>query len=124
MAEHDPGRNPEEEGIPDLQDGTPEQQQASDPQQKPVPGDEPVAVDRWGTTDVEQRAHEPLAEKLDAEEPEDDRPEPPDEETGVLVDDPDSPWPRNQDMFTRGTPQPGMSAEEAAVHTPEDQDRI
>src|SRR4051794_37657885 len=66
---HDPGVPPEEEGIPDLQDGTPEQQRASDPEQMPVPGDEPVAADAWGTTVNEQREGEPLDDRLAAEEP-------------------------------------------------------
>jgi hypothetical protein len=40
----EPSRDPasplEDEGIPDLQDGTPQQQWANDPQQHPVPGEE------------------------------------------------------------------------------------
>lgn len=129
MAGHDPGRNPEEEGIPDLQDGSPEQYLASDPEQMPVPGDEAGASEAWGTTPFEQQAGEPLAQRLAEEEPD---PDPdadfddgiPDEEAGLLSDDPDSPRARNQDMFAHRDRQPGLSAEESAVHIPEDQDRI
>jgi hypothetical protein len=69
-----PGRDPEssleDEGIPDLQDGTPGQQWASDPQQQPVPGDEPMAVDEYGTTAEEQREPESLNGRLAREEAE------------------------------------------------------
>ncbi len=68
----EPGRDPEssleDEGIPDLQDGTPQQQWASDPQQQPVPGDEPMAVDEYGTTAEEQREPESLDGRLAREE--------------------------------------------------------
>jgi hypothetical protein len=128
MAGHDPGRNPEEEGIPDLQDGSPEQYRASDPQQMPVPGDEPTAANRWGTTPFEQQHPESLDERLREEEPdlteEDATDEVADEKTGLLSDDPDSPRPRNQDMFSHRDPQSGLSAEEEAVHIPADQDRL
>jgi hypothetical protein len=70
----EPGRDPEspleDEGIPDMQDGTPQQQWASDPQQQPVPGDEPLAVDEYGTTADEQREGEPLDGRLAREEAE------------------------------------------------------
>lgn len=123
---HDPGVSPESEGIPDLQDGTPQQQRASDPQQEPVPGDEPAAVESFGTTPAEQREGEPLDDRLAAEEPE-VAGEPagiPDEETGQLSDDPHPDRPANQDVFSREGETDGMSAEEAAVHVPEDQDGL
>ena len=70
----EPGRDPEssleDEGIPDLQDGTPQQQWASDPQEHPVPGDEPAAVEDYGTTADEQRRPEPLDGRLAREEAE------------------------------------------------------
>ncbi|HEU5160141.1 MAG TPA: DUF5709 domain-containing protein [Streptosporangiaceae bacterium] len=70
----EPGRDPEssleDEGIPDMQDGTPQQQWANDPQQAPVPGDEPMAVDDYGTTAEEQHESEPLDQRLAREEPE------------------------------------------------------
>ncbi|MFB9837580.1 DUF5709 domain-containing protein [Actinoallomurus acaciae] len=69
MTNRDPRSELEEQGIPDLQDGYPEQQWAEDPQQAPVPGDEPVAVEDFGTTAEEQRAGESLDGRLSREEP-------------------------------------------------------
>ncbi|MGW0483470.1 DUF5709 domain-containing protein [Nonomuraea sp. NPDC003214] len=69
--EHDPRSRFEDEGIPDLQDGTPEQQWAVDPQEAPLPGDEPIAVDDYGTTVDEQIQGEPLDGRLEREVPED-----------------------------------------------------
>ncbi|WP_067491392.1 DUF5709 domain-containing protein [Actinomadura hibisca] len=81
MTEYDPERRrtsgPEDEGIPDLQDGTPQQQWAEDPQEMPLPGDEPVALDDFGTTAEEVREGEGLDGRLAREEPE--RPLPGDE---------------------------------------------
>jgi hypothetical protein len=70
LPEHDPASELEEEGIPDLQDGTPEQQWAVDPQQAPVPRDQPVALDDFGTTGEEQIEGEPLDLRLQREQPE------------------------------------------------------
>ncbi|MBG0816122.1 hypothetical protein HS045_18390 [Planomonospora sp. ID82291] len=70
MPEHDPRSRFEDEGIPDLQDGTPQQQWAVDPQEAPLPGDRPVAVDDFGTTFEEQVRGEPLEGRLAREEPE------------------------------------------------------
>jgi uncharacterized protein DUF5709 len=69
MTNRDPRSELEEQGIPDLQDGYPEQQWAEDPQQAPVPGDEPMAVEEFGTTAEEQRAGESLDGRLSREEP-------------------------------------------------------
>lgn len=69
--EHDPYSEFEDEGIPDLQAGTPEQQWAVDPQQAPVPADRPTAVDDFGTTAAEQQEGEPLDLRVDREVPED-----------------------------------------------------
>ena len=66
---HDPGSALEDAGIPDLQDGTPEQQWSEDPQELPVPGDRPNASVDWGTTAAEQEAGEPLSGQLAREEP-------------------------------------------------------
>jgi hypothetical protein len=68
--EHDPHSRFEDEGIPDLQDGTPEQQWAVDPQEAPLPGDSPTAVDDYGTTIDEQIQGEPLDSRLSREVPE------------------------------------------------------
>ncbi len=71
LPEHDPRSRLEDEGIPDLQAGTPEQQWAVDPEEMPVPGDEPTALDDYGTTADEQRDGEPLDARLRREAPED-----------------------------------------------------
>jgi hypothetical protein len=67
--EHEAGSRLEEEGIPDLQDGTPEQSWASDPQEMPLPGDEPVAANDYGTTIDEQLRGEPHDLRLSRERP-------------------------------------------------------
>ncbi len=68
--ERDPHSEFEDQGVPDLQDGTPEQQWAVDPQQAPLPADRPVAVDDYGTTVAEQIEGEPLDSRVDREQPE------------------------------------------------------
>jgi hypothetical protein len=70
MPEHDPHSRFEDEGIPDLQDGTPQQEWAVDPQEAPLPADHPVAVDDFGTTVEEQIEGEPLDLRVDREVPE------------------------------------------------------
>ncbi|WP_157548377.1 DUF5709 domain-containing protein [Nonomuraea candida] len=67
VPEHDPHSQFEDEGIPDLQDGTPGQQWAVDPQEAPLPADEPVAVNDFGTTDDEQIQGESLTGRLERE---------------------------------------------------------
>jgi hypothetical protein len=69
VPEHDPRSRFEDEGIPDLQDGTPQQQWAVDPQEAPLPADHPVAVDDFGTTAEEQIEGEPLDGRLGREVP-------------------------------------------------------
>lgn len=69
MTEHDPRSRFEDEGIPDLQDGTPQQQWAQDPQEAPLPGERPAAVDDYGTTAEEQRQGESLDGRLARERP-------------------------------------------------------
>jgi hypothetical protein len=69
MTNRDPRSELEDQGIPDLQDGYPEQQWAEDPQQAPVPGDEPLALDDYGTTAEEQSEGESLDGRLSREEP-------------------------------------------------------
>lgn len=70
IPEPDPYSELEDEGIPDLQDGTPEQEQAVDPQRIPVPGERPQAVDDFGTTADEQAEGESLDLRTDREVPE------------------------------------------------------
>ncbi|GAA4512942.1 DUF5709 domain-containing protein [Nonomuraea ferruginea] len=72
IPEHDPRSRFEDEGIPDLQDGTPEQQWAEDPQEAPLPADHPTAVDDFGTTVDEQIRGEPLEGRLEREVPEEE----------------------------------------------------
>jgi hypothetical protein len=59
---------PEDEGIPDLQDGTPEQYWTDDPQQA-SPGDEPAALEDYGMTGAEMHDGESLDGRLRREEP-------------------------------------------------------
>ncbi len=65
----DAGSRFEDAGIPDLQDGTPAQQEAEDPQELPLPGDAPNASVDWGTTVEEQVEGEPHDVRLAREEP-------------------------------------------------------
>lgn len=116
----DPGAAPEDEGIPDLQDGTPEAQRAGDPQRMPVPGERPVAADNFGTTAAEQAEGESLDDRLAEEEPDagpggaEDTATP---EAGQLRDDPlPGGRPVNQDTFATESEAEGMSVEESAVH--------
>jgi hypothetical protein len=62
----------EDEGIPDLQEGTPEQQWAQDPQEMPLLADRPVGLDEYGTTATEMREGESLDMRLSRETPDAD----------------------------------------------------
>ncbi|MCF6525364.1 hypothetical protein [Streptomyces sp. JJ36] len=125
-APADPGTAPEEEGIPDLQDGTPEAQRAEDPQQMPVPGERPVAAEDFGTTFAEQVEGAPLDERLAEEEPDvgDEAAEgEPAPEAGQLSDDPlPGTRPANQDSFSTASEAEGLAGEETAVHVSGDDD--
>jgi hypothetical protein len=69
-SQHNPeGSAFEDAGIPDLQDGFPEAQQASDPEELPLPGENAVGVDQWGTTIEEEIEGEPLDGRLRRELP-------------------------------------------------------
>jgi hypothetical protein len=126
----DPGAAPEDEGIPDLQDGTPEAQQAEDPQQMPVPGERPVAADDFGTTPAEQAEGESLDDRLAEEEPDvgaggADQAVAPETtaapEAGQLSDDPlPGSRPANQDTFATESDAEGLAGEESAVHVSDD----
>src|SRR3954454_23010996 len=61
----------EDDGIPDLQDGVPEQDWMEDPQFAPVPGERPNASVDFGTTAFEQSEGESLTGRLDRELPDD-----------------------------------------------------
>ncbi|MEV4460970.1 DUF5709 domain-containing protein [Microbispora sp. NPDC049633] len=65
----DPRSRFEDEGIPDLQEGTPGQQWAEDPQEMPLPGDRPLGLDEYGTTTTEMREGESHDLRLSREEP-------------------------------------------------------
>jgi hypothetical protein len=69
MTERDIHSELEDEGIPDLQDGYPEQYWAEDPQRAPLPGDRPIALEDFGTTAEEQSEGESLDGRLSREEP-------------------------------------------------------
>ncbi|WP_413806519.1 hypothetical protein [Streptomyces sp. OE57] len=119
---HDPGADPEDEGIPDLQDGTPEQQRAEDPEALPVAGDEPTIAVYRDTTSAETRERESLDERLTDEEPEAGEPvgtvaEP----AGLLYDEPDPDVPREQDVYSQEGSISGLSAEEEAVRIKSDE---
>ncbi|MFC4909647.1 DUF5709 domain-containing protein [Actinomadura gamaensis] len=70
VPEPDPRSRMEDEGIPDLQKGTPGQQQAVDPQEETLPGERSLTLDEFGTTADEQAQGEPAALRLQREEPE------------------------------------------------------
>ena len=61
----------EDNGIPDLQDGSPEQQWNEDPEFLPQPGEQPNASVDFGTTAFEQSQGESLSGRLDREVPDD-----------------------------------------------------
>ncbi|MGW0822643.1 DUF5709 domain-containing protein [Streptomyces sp. NPDC002845] len=122
---HDPGADPEDEGMPDLQDGTPGQQRSSDPQQLPVAGDEPTIAEERDTTVNEVIEHESLDERLADEEPETDpdaRSGPPEEPAGLLYDEPDPDLPREQDVYSQEGATSGLAAEEDAIRVRDEED--
>jgi hypothetical protein len=69
VPEHDPRSLLEDQGLPDLEKGTPQQQWAVDPQLAPVPGDSPSALDEYGTTASEEAAGQSLGRELARERP-------------------------------------------------------
>ncbi len=74
MTEHtrpepDPRSRAEDEGIPDLREGTPEREWAHDPQEEPLPGESPVGIDEYGTTSEEMARGESLDMRLSREVP-------------------------------------------------------
>ncbi|WP_067171576.1 DUF5709 domain-containing protein [Microtetraspora niveoalba] len=74
MSEHtrpepDPRSRAEDEGIPDLREGTPQREWAHDPQEEPIPGETPVGIDEYGTTSEEMAQGESLDMRLSREVP-------------------------------------------------------
>lgn len=112
---HDPGAEPEDEGIPDLQDGSPIRTRSQDPQVQPVPGDTPVAAESFGTTGAEQAEGESLDARLAQEEPETDErtavADVPEQAAGRL----DPPDPHSDLRADAPGDTAGLSAEEEAV---------
>lgn len=112
----------EDEGLPDLEDGSPEQRWARDPQQAPVPGDEPAAVEDYGTTFTEMNDGESLAHKLDRETDDvspDVLPETDEGRVGRLVaegDDGVEDAEKQELARDVGVDLGGQTAEEAAMH--------
>ncbi|MFG1862766.1 DUF5709 domain-containing protein [Microbispora bryophytorum] len=118
--EPDPRSRFEDEGIPDLQEGTPEQQWAEDPQEMPLPGDRPLGLDEYGTTPNEMREGESLGRRLSREVPEEDvRSGTEADRAGRLVD-PDGGMgvDTEKDMIAEdvGPDLGGYTAEEQAMH--------
>jgi len=132
----DPGDPFEEEGLPGMNDGLPEKRITGDAQEGiPAPHDEPVAVDDFGTTALEEREGEPLDRRLRREEPDltAEVDQPADESI-----DADNPYPEDRDLrggrivepdegahadteadevaYDVGTDGGGFSAEERAMH--------
>lgn len=123
---HDPGTDPEAEGIPDVQDGTPEQYWMNDPQQLPVPGDQPTVGSIGRNTPREMQERGSLDERLAEEEPDGGRPvtgAPEEEPAGRLYDAPDPAGPRDQDVYSQQGDDRALSAEEEAVRVVDD-DRV
>lgn len=133
----DRGSRFEDAGIPDLQDGTPEQQWSEDPQELPLPGDRPNASVDWGTTAEEQVQGEPHNRRLARERPDSVAEEvsDPDADLGEPVADDDRYVGRlrNDQAVEPGDLQPdteatdvgadtgGLTAEEQALHIEPDQ---
>lgn len=126
----------EEEGLPATDNALPGKQITGDPQDDMVvPGDEPTAVDDYGTTAAEQLEGEPLDLRLSREEPEvlsaagrpasadpesdDPYPVDPDERVGRIVQpDEGARADTEPDLVGTevGTDGGGFSAEERAMH--------
>lgn len=113
----DPGAPLNSEGIPDYaDDASPRPRPDVEPQRMPTPGEEPVAVDDYGTTAYESSHLEPLGARLLREEP--DVPETP--KGGERIVEPDEGMREDvdKDMIGREAdyPEGDLSAEEAAVN--------
>jgi hypothetical protein len=115
----------EGEGVPDLQDGTPEQQWADDPQEMPAPAEKPLGSDEYGTTVEEQVHREPLHVRLAREQAESDV-DASERETGRLVEPDEGAHPDlEKDAVAREAQHDvsGRTAEEEAVYV-SDEDRV
>jgi len=110
----------EDQGLPDLEDGAPQQRWARDPEQAPVPGDRPVGVEEFGTTYAEMNEGESLDHKLSREVDEGDPSGRRDvDRVGRLVaegDDGVEDSEKQELARDVGVDLGGASAEEAAMH--------
>jgi len=142
VPDQDPASALEEEGVPDLQDGTPGQQWAGDPQQMPVPAERPVGSNEYGTTVDEQIRDEPLDRRLARELPDvgedvdpltnvrvdenSDDLDPSEREVGRLVESDEGAHTDDEKDAVAdevGADAGGLSAEEHAMHL-SDEDRV
>lgn len=122
----------QDEGIPDLEDGSPAAAWAEDPEFMPLPGEGPGASTDFGTTALEQSEGESLAGRLARELPDDAdvvrRAEDP-EQAGMQLEQ-DGLTEPGDDSFTDSVsddvvatadgPVGGEGPEEAAVHVVEE----
>lgn len=113
--------SPEDEGIPDHGGPAPGKQATGDQQEGLLPpGDEPRAVEAFGTTADEQREGEPLEERLEDEVP-DRNPEEP-HHMGRLVEPGSGLTDREKDEVAEEAEndRAGLSAEEEAMREEEE----
>lgn len=133
IPEPDPRSELEDEGIPDLEDSFPERLWTEDPQRAPLPGDEAIAVDEFGTTAEEQRQGEPLDQRLSRERPDRDPlledaaddavSEAPARPAGRIVEDDEGARPDVESesvAYEAGPDAGGYSAEEGAMRVEEE----
>ena len=104
-------------GVPDHTTSEPERE-SEPPDRRMPPAEKPRGVDAWGTTAAEQRAGEPLGERLAAEEP--DRPPRDIEDALRLTDDDGGPDETGELTSTSSDDRETPTAEEAAVHVRDD----
>lgn len=108
------GRHAEDEGIPQFDEEVPERP-SDDDQEIPFPSDRPrIADDRL--TPAEQREREPIADRIDREEPDVDEQEEQRSTPGRLVEEtPDGRDVTRELEADETGDQAGLAAEEAAV---------
>jgi hypothetical protein len=111
---------PEDQGIPDLDPALPAKEATGDAQEGLVlPGDEPRAAEEHGTTAEEQREGEPLEDRLDREEPDQEAPA---RRAGRLIEEGEGLTDREKDEVAEEARDDveGLSSEEAAIRVEED----
>src|SRR6476646_10191778 len=124
MSNHSDGNDLESEGIPDLFESPPGQDVETDSDGMMAPGDAPNASVDYGTTSREERAGEPLSQRVRREEPEvglgdlgagDEEPQ----AARLVAEDTDIDMPDLEDdaVAVESEDGTGLSAEEAAMHS-------